>query len=167
MKKIISLFLICICLCTALTGCQKKYTLDKVENFTLDKIEFKTEDGTWSSENVEEMIDMYYYDRSNHVLMDISITITVAEDFQFAYFICQGGIYEIRKASVIPCTYTKTLGSSLRKDGAIKAGTYTVEIEDVEFSFYEKLSTDDEVITPSLSKINLAVDAKVYKYYKG
>ncbi len=166
MKKSVLLILV-FSLLFSLSSCgEKEYELIKASSFNVDKIEYSTADGIWTEENVYDMVDRYYNEQCEGIAVDISVTFTVSEDFQFAYIECIGGIESLNTQSreVTPTSITKTIGSSLRADGAMHAGTYTIKIEAADFKFYDSKDLSDEVYTSRRDQVKMGTELHVYKF---
>ncbi len=151
--------------CDALFGSTAK--LAKIENYTINYVEYTTADGVWTQETVSEMIDKYYYEQQKNVMVDVAVTITVESDFQYVDIQLSGGVRLFYTGYSGSTSYYETFGSKDMNDGMLRAGTYTFNIDDKEFDFYNDIYTPETgKIIASRDQIKMNVSAEVYKYYK-
>ncbi len=146
--------------------------LAKLDVYTINSVKYTTADGVWYSDNVDDMIDLYYDEKKRSVDIDIEITFTVDADFQYAEISCIGGVDTSFAAVGVytTCNHSTKLGSENIKDGLVKAGTYTVQFDNAEFGFYSIYKGDSAYASDApidRSRIDMSVELVVYKYYGG
>ncbi len=167
MKRLLACLLI-LCLSLPLAACGEPaptYYAALCE-CRIDRIEYITADGTWTADTVDDMIDFYYNAKNRSVQVTVEATFTVDEDFQYATLLCTGGIEELGfGGSVMAQRFTETLGEHDRDKGAIRAGTYKITLDSVDFKFYEvDFSAWSIEIPIERAEVTLRSSISVYKY---
>lgn len=128
MKKIIVIFLTLVTV--FMFGCgstsdDTKYLIDYDEV----GVTYTTEDGEWNDYSVENMLDLYYGRKAEHVNMVVKYTFIAKDSFDQADLVYMTGIGEVNGG--LGFTYQKFTGTIEPKimGGSYPAGTYTIEIQ--------------------------------------
>ncbi len=139
LRVVLSLFMIIIILLSFCACAESGKAVDDGKyyvDYTVDKILYETEDGTWTNDNVHEMIDRYYNEKRSDVHLTIYLMFTAKESFHYASYTCKGGIGEIDGNGFLYQVFTETMGQNDPDGELYEAGTYQLIIQDATVRFY-------------------------------
>ena len=145
MKKFLALFF-CLLFCLSLVSCEKHYTATTVGvSHTVNKITYTTADGSWTKDNVDEMI-AHYVDEKATVDMVITITFTAHKPFNYAQAYCVPMLQADDGHGHEPFASTQTFYSESAGDPETEyeEGTHTLTIKAAGVSFFNETSLGGE-----------------------